>query len=378
MLRRTSLTAAAIAAAMLVAAGCTVSPGVAPAWQRVVLPPNVRAASLASGSDTVLLGGQADGHPVLLRIDGLKTGTAVTLDPREPPAADADLISVTADGDDLLAIGRWFGGAHSNPRLTMWDGTISGNLLTSRPQAFFTFGGHDAGNLLGIEVIAGRPVIFGLRSATTGIEGVVWTRSGTTWTKHVRLDPSLVSSPDRVVSFTALDRLGDHLVVVGDEVGLAGGLTQQPSLWVGSPDGPWTQALLPLPADLPPVAGQLSRATSVACAEGAGCWVAGWVRGRPVAWGIDIAIDGSITPRQPTVLDGTPPSGADPNALVVLIADRPVVLTGAAAPSLQLGCPDGWRALPAPPGTASVLQAATAGLYAITGDGLQRLDLPRC
>ena len=378
MLRRTSWTAAAIAAAMLAAAGCTVPAGATPSWQRVVLPPNVRAASLASGGDTVLLGGQAEGHPVLLRIDGLKTGATVAVDPREPPAADADLISVTIDGDDLFAIGRWFGGAHSNPRLTMWDGTISTNVLTSRPQAFFAFGGHDAGNLLGIEVIAGRPVIFGLRSETTGIEGVVWTRSGTTWTKHVRLDPTLVSSPDRVVSFTALDRLGDHLVVVGDEVGLAGGLTQQPSIWVGSPDGPWTQALLQLPADLPPVAGQLSRATSVACADGAGCWVAGWVRGRPVVWGIDIGIDGSITPRQPTVLFGTPPSGADPIALVELVADRPVVLTGADEASLQLGCPDGWHALPAPTGTAIVLRAATAGLYAITVDGLQRLEPPRC
>lgn len=378
MLRRTSWTAAAIAAATLAAAGCTAPPGVTQAWQRVVLPPNVRAASLASSDDTVLLGGQADGHPVLLRIEGLNTGTAVALDPREPPAADADLISVTVDGDELYAIGRWFGGAHSNPRLTMWDGTVSSNLLTSRPQAFFTFGGHDAGNLLGIEVIAGRPVIFGLRSEATGIGGVVWTRAGQTWTKHVRLDPTLVSSPDRVVSFTALDRLGDHLVVVGDELGLVGGLNQQPSIWVGSPEGPWTQALLPIPTDLPPVAGQLSRATSVACADGAGCWVAGWVRGSPVVWGVDIAIDGSITARRPTVLVGTPPSGADPNALVDLVADRPVVLTGAAAPSLQLGCPDGWHTLAAPTGTATVLQAATTGLYAVTGDGLQRLEPPRC
>jgi hypothetical protein len=97
-----------------------------------------------------------------------------------------------------------------------------------------------------------------------------------------------------------------------------------------------------------------------------------------VVWGIDIAVDGSITPRQPTVLAGTPPSGADPNALVTLVAGRPVVLTGAGAPSLHLGCPDGWHALSAPTGTATVLQATSAGLYAITGDGLQRLDPPRC
>ena len=377
MLRRTAWTAA-ITAVALAAAGCTVSPGSTPAWQRVLLPSNVRAASVTSGGDTVLLGGQADGHPVLLRIDGLKTGTAVELNPQEPPAADADLISVTVDGDDLYAIGRWFGGAPSNPRLTMWDGTVGSNLLTSRPQAFFTFGGHDAGNLLGIEVVAGRPVIFGLRTEAAGIEGVVWTLAGDTWTKHVRLDPSLVSNPDRVVSFTALGRLGDHLVVVGDEVGLAGGLTQQPSVWVGSPEGPWTQAALPLPANLPPVAGQLSRATSVACADGAGCWVAGWVRGRPVVWPVEVAVDGRITIQQPTLLAGTPPSDADPTALVTLVAGRPVVLTGAGTPALQLGCPDDWRTLTAPTGTATVLRAAASGLYAITSDGLQRLEPPHC
>jgi len=181
-----------------------------------------------------------------------------------------------------------------------------------------------------------------------------------------------------VVSFTAFDRLGDRLVVAGDELGLAGGLNQQPSVWVGSPTGPWTQALLPVPADLPPVAGQLSRATSVACDDGAGCWVAGWVRGRPVVWALDLAADGAITPGQPSVLDGTPASSADPNALLTLVAGRPVVLTGAETPSLQLGCADGWRTLPAPAGTATVLQSAASGLYAITGDDLQRLDPPRC
>ena len=374
MLRRTARTAATLLAAALVAAGCTA----APAWHRVEVPAGFRPASLAPAGDGLFAGGQSGGTPALVRVDGLRAGAAVDLDPREPAASDADLIWITADGDDLFAVGRWFGGAHSNPRLTTWDGTASSNLLTSRPQEFFTFGGHDAGNLLGIEVVSGRAVIFGLRSGTSGIEGVVWTRAGRTWTKHVQLDPSLVSSPDRVVSFTAFDRLGDRLVVAGDELGLAGGLNQQPSVWVGPPTGPWTQALLPVPADLPPVAGQLSRATSVACDDGAGCWVAGWVRGRPMVWALDLAADGAITPGQPSVLDGTPASSADPNAMLTLVAGRPVVLTGAETPSLQLGCADGWRTLPAPAGTATVLQSAASGLYAITSDDLQRLDPPRC
>ncbi len=124
--------------------------------------------------------------------------------------------------------------------------------------------------------------------------------------------------------------------------------------------------------------GQLSRATSVACNDGTGCWVAGWVRGRPVVWALEIAADGQVTVRETTVLDGTAPEGADPNAQVAVIGEVPAVLTGAAEPAMQVGCPDGWRSLPAPPGAATVLQAAASGLYAITSSGLHRLDLSRC
>jgi hypothetical protein len=116
----------------------------------------------------------------------------------------------------------------------------------------------------------------------------------------------------------------------------------------------------------------------VACDDGSGCWVAGWVRGRPVVWAIEIAAEGQVTVRQPTVLDGTPPSGADPNAQVAVVGNAPVVLTGAAVPTLQVGCPDGWRSLAAPSGTATTLLGAASGLYAITGTGLHRLDPQRC
>ncbi len=374
MLRRTASTVAALAAAALVVAGCTTT---AP-WRYVALPADFRPTSLADAGDSLLVGGHGPTGPGLVRVTGVTAGESFSLEPHEPAAIDADLIWVTADGDDVYAVGRWFGGAHSNPRLTMWDGTAGSKHLIHRPQEFWTFGGHDAGNLLGIEVIDGHAVIFGLRSGKAGIEGVVWTRAGHTWTKHVDVDSSLVSSPDRVVSFTALDRLGGRLVVAGDELGLAGGLNQQPSVWAGPPGGPWTQAVLPIPADLAPMSGQLSRATSVACDDGAGCWVAGWVRGRPGVWALGVAEDGKLTVGQPTVLEGAPPSGPDPEALLTLVAGRPVVLTGAATPTLQLGCSDGWRTLDAPPGKATALKATASGLYAVTSDGVQRLDPPRC
>ncbi|MGV8908665.1 MAG: hypothetical protein ACOH1Y_06745 [Propionicimonas sp.] len=362
------------ALALAAGAGCTATPG----WQQVALPDDFRPASLAAAGDGLLVGGRGAHGPVLLRVTGLTTGTGFALDPNDPEAEVADLIAVSVEGDLVFAIGRWFGGAHSNPRLTLWDGSDSGNRLTSRPQEFWTFGGHDAGNLLGIELIQGRPTIFGLRSAAKGIEGVVWTLAGHTWTKHVDVDPSLVSNPDRVVSFGSLDRLGGRLVVTGDQVGLSGGLDQRPSVWAGAPGGPWTQELLPIPADLPPVSGQLSRATSLACAEEVGCWVAGWVRGRPAVWAVSIGTDGAITVQPPSVLPGAPPTGADPMALVTLVGGRPVVATGAAEPATHLGCPDGWRALSPPTGTVTVLQSAPSGLYVIAGDIVERLDPPRC
>jgi len=106
--------------------------------------------------------------------------------------------------------------------------------------------------------------------------------------------------------------------------------------------------------------------------------VAGWVRGRPVVWALDITADGHVTVRQPTVLDGTAPAGADPNALVTVAGHLPVVLTGATTPTLQVGCSDGWRSLPEAPGTATALQDSASGLYAITGTGVQQHDPPRC
>lgn len=371
MLRRMACAAVVLAAI----AGCTTTP----AWQRVELPPDFRPAALAAAGDGLLVGGRRNGAPMLTRVSAAATTGVFELEPNEPSAAEATLVFVAADSGAVNAIGTVHAGAHSNPRLTLWDGTLDSNRLTSRPQEFFTFGGHDAGNLLGIEVIGATPVIFGLRTGGAGIEGVLWTRSGHTWTKHTGVDPVLVSNPDRVLGFGALARSGDRLVVAGDEVGLAGGFNQLPALWVGSTTGPWQQVLLPVPADLPRVAGQLSRATGVACSEPAAtCWAAGWVRGRPVVWTVQIGSDGSVGEPVAAVLPGTPPPGRDPVALVTLAAGLPVVSTGAAEAELRIGCPGGWRALAPPAGHVSALEGDAAGLYVITEDRVERTDSPRC
>ena len=369
-------------AALMVLAGCTPSPPQpAPVWQQVTLPAGVRPASLAATDSTVLVGGvtPADPAPRLLQLTAGAVTGAVEPVTTDPYAQVADLISVTAAGDAVYAIGKAIGGAHSNPRLTVWDGSLAANRLTSHPQEFFTFGGHDAGPLLGTVVVAGEPVIFGSRTTGTGPRGVLWTRTGTTWTQQDRVVAALASTPDRELGFGALSGLGSHLVVAGDELGLSGGILQSPAAFTGTVDGPWQTARLPVPDNLPAVAGQLSRATGVACPDsGETCWFAGWVRGHALAWPVTIAADGTLRPGTPSVLAGEPDSGTDPVALVALVGGHPAVLANASARSLQLGCPDGWHTLPAPPGVATAMTAAPDALYAVAGTSLWRLPAPAC
>ena len=159
MLPRSLLAALVAALVAGLVAGC--SP--LPAWQQVELPEGVRPVSLAAAGDGVLVGGQqvAGPAPALLHVRG--TGVAESLQPApaEPYAEVAELSSVTVAGDAVHAIGRATGGAHGNTRWTVWDGSLAERRITNRPQEFFTFGGHDAGPLLGTLVLGDRPVIVG-------------------------------------------------------------------------------------------------------------------------------------------------------------------------------------------------------------------------
>lgn len=368
---------AAVAALLL--AGCV--PGAAPpapvgpAWERVGLPHGMVPSSLAATADGVLVGGRSAGPaPRLVQVVGAVTTGGFALRPRSPEAAAADLVGVTAAGDDVWALGSVISGAHSNPRLTVWDGSLSRARLTSRPQEFFTFGGHDAGPLLGTVVVDGRPVIVGTRLDARGPYALLWTRDGHAWVPRPAA-PELASAPDRVLGFAAATAGGDRVLLAGDELGLAGGLTQVPLVHAGTVAGRWRSASLPLPG---PAAPGPARATSVACPErGDTCWVAGWGRGRPLAWPVSLPA-GGLTPGPVAALPGDPAGGNDPTALVALSGGRPVVLTNAAAPTAQLHCPDGWRTLPAPAGTATALATAAGAAYAIAERTLWRLAVPPC
>jgi len=109
----------------------------------------VPAALAAVASDLVAAGTDAIGEaPAVV----LQAGGTVPLVPSEPYAASARIVSAASAGGVLYLIGGRAGGAHGNTRWTVWDGTVAGP-VTSRPQEFFTFGGQDAGPLLGTVIV---------------------------------------------------------------------------------------------------------------------------------------------------------------------------------------------------------------------------------
>ncbi len=348
--------AAALLAACLLAS-CT-APAPAPRWHQVALPEQAWPSSLARHGDDLVVGGRLAGRPMLLRIAADGGLTDIPLAPGGGYAAAADLVWVSPGDDGLLALGVARGGAHGNQRWTSWQGPADGP-VRDHDQPFSTFGGHEAGPLLGI-LRPGPAVVVGSRAGSAGFSAAVWTARGTRWVRSDAIDPLLASGPDRVLTFRAATAVGDTVLIAGAETGLAGAVLQSPVLWAGAPEGPWRAIHLIVPDSLATATG-LAQATSVACGTAA-CWVAGWVRGSPVAWQLDLAGDTSV----PAVLPGAGGSPTDPLAVLTVAADVPVVATNGEPAVLAWRCADEWRTGPVPAGRTTVLTAIGNRLYAIT------------
>jgi hypothetical protein len=344
-----------------------------PSWDRVDVG-GVTPWAMTAGAQRLFVAGSLGASPALVAIEPGRSELHFSSQPQEPYAETARLTAVTLVGDSIAAIGSTTGGAHGNSRWTIWDGTIASATLTSRPQRFFTFGGHDAGPLLGTALVGGRLVVVGSRTITAGTRAALYVRSATTWSE-LPTPAELTSDASRELGFTGFAALGDRLAIVGDELGLVGGLDQRPALWVGIPGGPWQQLRLPIPDELSGPG--LTHATSIACVGTELCWVAGWAHGRAIVWQVELA--DSATPRvsQTSLLPGAAGEGADPIALLTIVDRRPVVAPNAAGSALQLGCANGWRELPGP-GPVRALAATTDRLYAISQDGLWSLAAPTC
>ena len=150
---------------------------------------------------------------MLFVVDASGAARPVPLHPNSPYAKVADLVSLAARGDEVVALGAAHGGAHANPRWTVWAG--SPQRLDEYPQTFETFGGQSAGGLLDIVFTSDGPVIAGTWAAMEGgLDAAIWLPRGQKWIRQESAGTALANTKEIQVAPRAAKRrqLGhDHL-----------------------------------------------------------------------------------------------------------------------------------------------------------------------
>ena len=343
-------------------------------WSRIALPESVAASSLAPASGSLLVGGlgaTGGDHPVLFTVDASGTPRPVALHPNSPYAKVADLVSLAARGDDVVAIGAAHGGAHANFRWTVWAGST--HRLNEYPQTFETFGGQSAGALLDIVTTSEGAAIAGSWAAPAGgLDAAVWLLQGRKWIRQKSAGTALANTKEIQVAPRAANGAGSTMIISGSVITFADGAEQRAAIWIWPKrSGAWMLQQLP-------DAGTHSEALSSACAQT--CWVSGHVDDKVTLWSFDPARHGGTATRNST-LPSLEIDTDGPGPRTIMSDDRPgVVFSHARSTRLVLSDgQNGWQIFTAPPG--SVLDAATVGdrLYAIIrsddGVGLWTADL---
>ena len=358
-----SLAAATAAVAMV--AGCVQPPplDVRLSWLDVT-PAGVVPAALAPTESGLVVAGTnlSDTGPSVV----MAAGGTVPLVPTEPYAQSARIVAATSFGAQLYLIGGRAGGAHENTRVTVWDGPVTGP-VTSRQQEFFTFGGQDAGPLLGTVIAGGRPIIVGSRGGVAGTDAALYGVDGEVW--HQLDTPDALRSANQVVlGFTAATAVGPTVVIVGDMVrATESGAIQSPALYYGTIGGAWRRVELPVTTSH-----GVRHATGVACTATT-CWVAGWAE-HPMVWTVSL-VDGSVEATK--VLPGDRTGSVEPVALVSIVTGRPLVVTNSTSRTAAISCSDGWMPVAAPE-EATAVEALGSAVYLVAGDRLWRASVPPC
>jgi hypothetical protein len=372
---------AALLLMMIMVASCSDAGPPAPrettrelSWSRIARPESVVASSLAPASEALLVGGRASsgrGHPVLFAVDAAGNTRPVPLHPTSPYAKVADLVSVAADGTQIVALGARPGGAHANVRWTVWTGSTQ--RLDEYPQRFETFGGQSAGGLLGIVIGSDGPVIAGTWAANEGgLDAAVWLPDGRRWLRQESDGTALANTQQIQVNPRAASAAGSAVILSGSVITFGDGAEQRAAIWTWpTRSSAWMLQQLP-------DAGIHSEALSSRCVQT--CWVSGHADGRLALWSFDLAHVAESATRHST-LPSLEINTNGPGPRTVLSGGRPGILFSHAG-STRLLVSDGhngWQIFTAPAG--SVLDATTVGdrLYAIirTDDavGLWTADL---
>jgi len=317
------------AAVVLVLLGATGCAAPAPSTPPVPAPVHFTAVDLPAGAapEVLAVAGQdllvgvrgGDGAPHLLRLGPDSAVTDVPVVPATGYGRTAAWYSVVSDGARVLAVGGDRGGAHGNVRWSVWSGSLTG--VREQPQAFSTFGGWGAGDLIDGVLTRGSAAVVGTwQSSDAGLDVAVWTADGDTWSRADSTGTPLASTRASLGFATDATNVGPGIVVVGWQVG--GGKGPSPVVWRSTgPASGWTRTPLP-------DAGTNGAATSVRCA--ATCAVAGRVDGALALWRLTDSTWSRVT-GVPTVRVGD----ADPLA-APLDVDGSVTQVASEGPAVRI------------------------------------------
>jgi hypothetical protein len=265
---------------LLVMSGCAASPGAAEVrFDPVDLPGGAVPEVLTAVGDELLVGvryGTPTARPGLLRLGpGGSPPAEVPLQAATGYGRTASWYSLTSDGRQVLGIGGDRGGAHGNVRWSVWSGSDTG--VQEQPQAFSTFGGWGAGDLVdAVLTPTGAAVVGSWQSADAGLDVAVWTADGDTWSRTDSTGTPLQSTRGALGFATSATGYSRGMLVVGWQV-ISGRAGPVPVVWQSeSAATGWTRTSLP-------DSGSAGSATAVRCAE-AVCVVAGWVDGALALW----------------------------------------------------------------------------------------------
>lgn len=328
-------------------------------WRAVTLPGGMTPSTLLRSGGTLWAGGFTgagqDRKPALARTS--VTGDGIGFVAVPPTAASpygqlADIFSLAASGDQLIALGVAHGGAHANPRWSTWalqrdPAQLLG--LAEQPQLFWTFGGEEAGGLLGAGWDSHGPLIVGTWQGKRGLDGALWRRTGAIWAQTAP-PAALVNTATLQVSPVRVDQVSESSVAVsGSVIDLTDGVRQEAATWRDTA-GQWQRTILTDP-------GKRSQAWATACESD--CASVGFRDGAVVVW------VGSQSPHRFDLAATDADSGVVMRSSGTTIAA--VSANGKGA--VRVGSGASWRALNAPDGTPRSLVEVARTLYLVTGSG---------
>ncbi len=349
-------------------AGAAQQATTAAGWTALPLPaPDARVLVLLPVGDELLALGSLpgpDGHvPAAWATSDAHSWRPLPIASATGYGAQAELVMAAADGPRIAAYGQAFGGAHSNPRPTLWAGTAAG--LVEHEQPYTLLGGEDA---IATDAEAARGGTFLLAGAFDGASGrygaAVWkSADGARWTRDADA-PGLASESGEQTFARGATAASDGFVLLGSSLGA--GARTEPVAWTSSDATSWRRVALPS-AD--------SATASAAACDAAGCALLGNTAAADqhlTCW----TLDGS----QPGARVDGPGHGLVEVGQALLVAGRVYVLSAvdrvARLDTVGRNC-SGWAPveLPVPSATAALGPLGPRLVLATTDDAASRLWL---